>query len=88
MAPREHWWQFWRSPAPALPQLTPKEEERLQRLRNRAYHLQNKIDAKPINYEMGYSRAELSALCWAIEKISGQPFKTISSRDIETRSTR
>lgn len=82
---RERWWQIWRAPAPRL---TPKEEERLQRLRNRAYHLQNKIDAKPINYEMGYSRAELSALCWAIEKISGKPFKTISSRDIETRSAR
>lgn len=58
-----------------------KELERLQRLRNRAYHLQNKIDAKPINYEMGYSKGELSALCWAVERITGEKFAPSSGRD-------
>lgn len=54
--------------------LTRKEVERLERLKRRAYHVQNRIDEKPMNYNMDYSRAEISALCWAIEKIEGKPF--------------
>jgi hypothetical protein len=55
-------------------QLDGKEIERLERLKRRAYHLQNQIEAKPIRYDMSRSRAEMSALCWAIEKISGRKF--------------
>ena len=51
-------------------ELTPKEAERLQRLRKYAYELQNRLDNMPIHYEMGYTRARLSAICWAVEKIS------------------
>ena len=61
-------------------ELTPKEAERLQRLRKYAYELQNRLDNMPIHYEMGYTRARLSAICWAVEKISGIPFKPESLR--------
>lgn len=74
----ERWWQFWRR-LPE-PRLTEKEETRLQRLRDRAYYLQNKLDERP-RYRMDHTRAELSALCWAIEKISGKPFTPVTSRD-------
>lgn len=60
-------------------QLTPKEAERLQRLRDYAYQLQNRLDNKPARYEMGYTEARLSAIIWAVEKISGEPFDTHSS---------
>lgn len=56
------------------PRLTRKEEERLQRLRDYAYQLQNRIDERPVNYNMDRTRARLAALCWAIEKIGGKPF--------------
>ena len=58
--------------------LDAKETERLERLKRRAYHLQNQIDAKPVAYNMDRSKAELSALCWAIEKITGKPFDPAS----------
>jgi len=57
--------------------LTRKEIDRLERLKRRAYYLQNKIDMMPINYNIDNTRAELSALCWAIEKISGKSFTTL-----------
>lgn len=53
--------------------LDQKETERLERLKSRAYYLQNQIDARP-RYNMDRSKAELSALCWAVEKITGRPF--------------
>jgi hypothetical protein len=55
--------------------LDAKEAERLERLKSRAYYLQNQIDARP-RYNMDRSRAELSALCWAVEKITGEHFDT------------
>ena len=57
--------------------LAPKEIERLERLKRRAYYIQNQIDSRPERYNMDRSAAELSALCWAIEKISGKPFSTL-----------
>lgn len=53
--------------------LTAREDEKLQRLRKRAYHLQNRIDSRP-RYELTHDKAELSALCWAIQRITGEPF--------------
>lgn len=53
--------------------LDAKEWERLERLKSRAYYLQNQIDGRP-RYNMDRSKAELSALCWAIEKITGKAF--------------
>ena len=53
--------------------LSPKEAERLQRLRDYAYQLQNRLDDRP-RYRQDYTKARLSALCWAITKISGVPF--------------
>src|SRR3990172_2254062 len=55
-----------------------EEEKRLQRLRDYAYHLQNELDRKPAGYNMDYMRARLSAVCWAVSKISGTPFTTLS----------
>ena len=59
-----------------------KERDRLERLKSMAYRIQNRMDEKPMHYNMDYSKAELSALCWAIERISGKPFKTESARDL------
>lgn len=61
--------------------LSANEAERLQRLRDYAYTLQNRLDNRPVHYNMDYTKARLSALCWAISKISGVPFKTESGRE-------
>lgn len=60
-------------------ELTPKERERLQRLRDYAYVLLNRLDSKPVHYEMGHTEARLSAVRWAVEKISGVPFDPAAS---------
>lgn len=54
--------------------LEAKEIERVERLKRRAYHVQNNIDWKPRAYNMDRAKAELSALRWAIEKITGSTF--------------
>lgn len=68
--------------------LTRKEIDRLERLRRRAYYIQNRLDNMPKNYNMDYSKGELSALCWAIESLSGKPFSTIPEKpnDASTRA--
>lgn len=68
------------------PYLSPREHERLDRLRKRAHHLQNRIDARP-RYDLSYDKAELSALCWAIAKISGKPFTTDASQPQKSESS-
>lgn len=55
--------------------LSRDDAEKLQRLRDYAYQLQNRLDSAP-RYRLDYTRARLSALCWAITKISGQRFTT------------
>lgn len=55
--------------------LSDKEAERLQRLRDYAYELQNAMDANP-RVRMDRRRARHSAVCWAVTKISGIPFQT------------
>lgn len=62
--------------------LDAKERERVERLKRRAYHLQNQIDSRPRMYNMDRARAELSALCWAVEKITGKAFTPDGSDDI------
>ena len=62
--------------------LNKKEIDRIERLKRRAYHLQNKLDNMPRNYDMSYTKAELSALCWAVETISGKPFSTVEAPSI------
>jgi hypothetical protein len=54
--------------------LSAKDEERLQRRRAYAYQLQNRLDNRPARFNMDYTRARLSAICWAVTKISGVPF--------------
>jgi hypothetical protein len=63
-----------RGAANCLHPLNKTEKERIQRLRNYAYQLQNRLDGMPEKYHMGYTRARLSALCWAVERLSGIPF--------------
>lgn len=53
--------------------LNREERDKLERLKKRAYHLQNRIDNRP-RYDLSYDKAELSALRWAIQKISGESF--------------
>ena len=60
--------------------LTRKEIDRIERLKRRAHHLQNRIDEKPRGYDMSYDKAELSAICWSVEKITGKPFSTIRAQ--------
>lgn len=62
-------------------ELTPKEAERLQRLRDYGYVLQNRLDTKPVRYEMGHTEARLSAIKWAVEKICGIPFDLAGQPD-------
>ena len=57
--------------------LNADEARRLWRLKKRAYHLQNRIDRSP-RMDMSHDKAELSALRWAVEKISGE---TLSALD-------
>lgn len=51
--------------------LSSDDRGKLERLKRRAYHLQNRIERSP-RYELAYDKAELSALRWAVQKISGQ----------------
>lgn len=60
--------------------LSNNEAERLQRLRDYAYTLQNRLDNRPVRYNMDHTKARLSAVCWAVSKISGIPFKPESGR--------
>lgn len=51
------------------------ERDRLDCLRRRAYHLENRIDRAPAS-ELFHDKAELSALRWAIQRISGEYVST------------
>jgi hypothetical protein len=61
--------------------LNKHEEERLQRLRDYAYHLQNQLDTRSPRFNMDHTKARLSAICWAVSKISGVPFSTDPAKD-------
>lgn len=54
-------------------QLNADGKRKVERLKRRAYHLQNRIDRMP-RIDLSHDKAELSALRWAIEQITGEVF--------------
>jgi hypothetical protein len=53
--------------------LNRRERDKVEALKRRAYHLQNRIDNSP-RMDLSHDKRELSALRFAIEKISGESF--------------
>lgn len=60
--------------------LNRKERDKLERLKKRAYHLQNRIDRSP-RFDLTHDKAELSSLRWAIQKISGEVVTALEAVD-------
>jgi hypothetical protein len=53
--------------------LNSEERGKLEMLKRRAYHLQNRIDKAP-RMDLSYDKRELSAIRWAVERIGGEHF--------------